>query len=63
MMYSKCLKSVERFDFYLNKWEEVAELNVPRRALTAVTLPNGIYAIGFLNLTIIIKYYINCYIK
>ena len=37
---------MERFDFAKNQWEKVADLNTYRRALAAVTLPNGIYAIG-----------------
>ncbi len=41
-----CLKTVERYDTLNGKWEYVASLNTPRRALCAVTLPDGIYAIG-----------------
>jgi len=40
------LNTVERFDPQKNAWEMVAPLNVCRRALSAVTLPDGIYAIG-----------------
>lgn len=29
-----------------NKWQTCAPLNVPRRALSAVALPDGIYAVG-----------------
>lgn len=43
---SCCLSSVERFDPEKNEWELIASLNTPRRALAAVTLPDGIYAIG-----------------
>ncbi|EGR31203.1 kelch-like 12, putative [Ichthyophthirius multifiliis] len=41
-----CLKTVERYDFQTEKWQTIASLNTPRRALCAVTLPDGIYAIG-----------------
>ena len=44
--FSECLSSVERFDFKSNKWEKVKPLNIKRRALTAITLPDGIYAMG-----------------
>lgn len=43
---NSCLQSAERYDPKTNKWEAIASLNTPRRALTAVTLPDGIYAIG-----------------
>ena len=46
MFVSTCLSSVERYDPQTCLWETVASLNVPRRALAAVTLPDGIYAIG-----------------
>lgn len=42
--YNTCLKSVEVFT--QNRWIGVASLNVARRALSAVALPDGIYAIG-----------------
>jgi N-acetylneuraminic acid mutarotase len=41
-----CLKSVEVYNPLTDHWDYVASLNIPRRALTAVTLPDGIYAIG-----------------
>ena len=40
------MKTAERYNPYLDKWEYIANLNVPRRALSAVTLPDGIYCIG-----------------
>lgn len=46
---STCLKSVERFNFQTYTWEKVADLNEPRRALAAVSLPDGVYAIGGYN--------------
>lgn len=45
-MISSCLNSVERYDPETDEWELVASLNVPRRALSAVTLPDGIYVMG-----------------
>jgi hypothetical protein len=44
-----CLSSAERFDLATGKWELIAPMNEPRRALTAVALPDGIYAIGGYN--------------
>jgi N-acetylneuraminic acid mutarotase len=41
-----CLSSVERYDPQTGIWEPLANLNVPRRALAAVCLPDGIYAVG-----------------
>ncbi|KAL4442810.1 hypothetical protein ABPG74_010699 [Tetrahymena malaccensis] len=41
-----CLRTAERYDPETDRWEAIAPLNVPRRALAAVTLPDGIYAIG-----------------
>lgn len=65
--YSCCLCSVERFDPEKNEWELIASLNTPRRALAAVTLPDGIYAIGgfdgFNYLNSVEKYIINNSIK
>ena len=43
---STCLTSAERYNPETDEWETIASLNVPRRALSAVTLPDGIYAIG-----------------
>jgi len=42
----KCLNEVERYDPVKGVWETIAPLNTARRALAAVTLPDGIYAIG-----------------
>lgn len=41
-----CLKSAERYDPHTDTWEYIANMNLPRRALTVATLPDGIYAIG-----------------
>lgn len=41
-----CLKSVERYDPVSMRWESVRPMLNPRRALSAVTLADGIYAIG-----------------
>ena len=46
---NSCLSSAERFDSHTGKWELIASMNEPRRALTAVALPDGIYAIGGYN--------------
>jgi len=46
---SSCLRSVERYDPVKNKWEPVAQMNEGRRALAAVSMPDGIYAIGGYN--------------
>lgn len=43
------LSSAERFSFVTGKWELLAPMKEPRRALTAVALPDGIYAIGGYN--------------
>ena len=40
------MSSAERFDLKTNKWEKLPSLNEPRRALSLVALPDGIYAIG-----------------
>lgn len=45
MEYS-CLATAEKYDFNLQKWELLSDMSIPRRALSAVSLPNGIYAIG-----------------
>lgn len=37
---------MERYDIEKDEWEIVASLNVARRALSAVTLPDGIYVMG-----------------
>lgn len=46
---SSCLSSVERYDPMTNKWEQIANMHQGRRALAAVALPDGIYAIGGYN--------------
>lgn len=46
---ASCLKTVEKFDPLANKWELVASMNEGRRALAAVAMPDGIYAIGGYN--------------
>jgi len=42
----KCLTECERFDLISGSWENIAPLNIPRRALCTVSMPDGIYAIG-----------------
>jgi N-acetylneuraminic acid mutarotase len=37
---------VERYSFETNRWEFVSDLDRPIKALAAVALPDGIYAIG-----------------
>jgi len=44
-----CLASAERFDKSTGKWELISPMREPRRALSAVALPDGIYAIGGYN--------------
>lgn len=44
--HNLCLNTAERYNPVTDKWEEIGKLNIPRRALSAVTLPDGIYAIG-----------------
>jgi len=41
-----CLKSAERFNLETNSWEVIAEMSTPKRSLSCVTLPDGIYSIG-----------------
>ena len=43
---NNCLDTAERFDPATKKWEQIANLNEGRRALSVVALPDGIYAIG-----------------
>jgi hypothetical protein len=43
---NNCLDTAERFDIISRKWEMLPKLNVGRRALSVVALPDGIYAIG-----------------
>jgi kelch-like protein 19 len=40
------LASVEVFDIRTEKWARAPSLNIPRRALAAAALADGIYAIG-----------------
>ena len=44
-----CLTSAERYDPDTGKWEIIAPMKEARRALSAVALPDGIYAIGGYN--------------
>lgn len=44
-----CLQTAERFDLTTGKWELIAPMKEGRRALAAVALPDGIYAIGGYN--------------
>lgn len=46
---NSCLSHVERFSLEKNKWEDLPELNTARRALTAVSMPDGIYVLGGFN--------------
>lgn len=46
---NSCLQSAERYDPKTGKWELIAPMKEARRALTAVALPDGIYAIGGYN--------------
>ena len=43
---SESLNSVERFNFDKGVWELIGSMNERRRALAAVSLPNGVYALG-----------------
>lgn len=44
-----CLDTVEAFDFQKQKWEVVTKMNEGKRALSAVSLPDGIYVLGGYN--------------
>ena len=44
-----CLSTVERYNVVTNAWEPVAPMNEGRRALAAIAMPDGIYAIGGYN--------------
>ena len=44
--HRSCLRTVECFTVQENAWRNVPSLNVPRRALAAVALPSGLYALG-----------------
>ena len=41
-----CLETAERYCFIKKEWEELPPMQEARRALAAVALPDGIYAIG-----------------
>lgn len=43
---NKCSVTAEKFDFSTQKWTVLGKMGDPRRALSAVSLPNGVYAIG-----------------
>ena len=43
---SNCLQTAERFNFSTQEWEMLPPMTEARRALAAVSLPDGIYAIG-----------------
>lgn len=46
---SSCLNSAERYDPLTRHWERLPPMNEHRRALAAVSLPDGVYAIGGYN--------------
>jgi hypothetical protein len=41
-----CLNSAERFCIETSSWKDIPPMSTPRRALSVVTLPDGIYALG-----------------
>ena len=41
-----CLNSAERFCIETSAWKEIPPMSTSRRALSVVTLPDGIYALG-----------------
>jgi hypothetical protein len=43
------LNTAERFDPFSRTWEKLPPMNEHRRALAAVALPDGVYAIGGYN--------------
>lgn len=43
---SESLNTVEWYNFDKGMWELIGSMNEKRRALSAVSLPNGVYAIG-----------------
>ena len=45
----QCLASAERYNVSTDTWEKIGDLKQPRRALAAVALPDGVYAIGGYN--------------
>lgn len=44
-----CLRSCERYIIAKNYWEPISSMSSGRRALAAVSLPDGVYAIGGFN--------------
>jgi len=40
------LITAEKYDFGTQKWTVLGKMSDQRRALSAVSLPNGVYAIG-----------------
>ena len=44
--FCQCLKEAERYNFTTQAWEMLPPMKEARRALAAVVLPDGIYAIG-----------------
>lgn len=43
---AQTLGSCERYDFAKGKWEQIASMNTARKSFAAVSLPDGIYAVG-----------------
>ena len=43
---NESLRTAEAFDIVAQRWQKVPSMNVPRRALAAASLADGIYAIG-----------------
>eukprot|EP00357_Protocruzia_adherens_P030869 CAMPEP_0115012512 /NCGR_PEP_ID=MMETSP0216-20121206/24783_1 /TAXON_ID=223996 /ORGANISM="Protocruzia adherens, Strain Boccale" /LENGTH=1414 /DNA_ID=CAMNT_0002381587 /DNA_START=141 /DNA_END=4385 /DNA_ORIENTATION=- len=41
-----CLRQAERYDIENDSWEEIPPMKCFRKGLSAITLPDGIYAIG-----------------
>jgi influenza virus NS1A-binding protein len=41
-----CLSNGERYCLETESWKDIASMSTPRRALSVVTLPDGIYALG-----------------
>ena len=46
---NSCLSAAECLDPETGKWEQLPPMKEARRALTAVALPDGVYAIGGYN--------------
>ena len=45
----KCLDSIESYDFETGKWEAIGTMDQAKRALSSVSLPDGIYVVGGYN--------------